>query len=145
MSDRWKGKTQHNHNVNNTATRNIHGGSNSMFSGNIFGGTFNIDVVNEKKLPPPKKHWRITWLRQSINASNKNLNYSSNVLYSWNLLFTWVYQLLYKLYWSRYMTADFGWFPDRFSMTYWLTEWRREYFIQMKYLLAQMKIIIPAV
>ena len=34
---RWKGKTQHKHNVNNTATKNIHGGYNSMFSGNIFG------------------------------------------------------------------------------------------------------------
>ena len=47
MSDRWREKTQNNHNVNNTTTRNIHGGKNSMFSRNIFGGTrdLNIDIV----------------------------------------------------------------------------------------------------
>ena len=28
--------------MNNTATRNIHGGLNSIFSGNTFGGTFNV-------------------------------------------------------------------------------------------------------
>ena len=32
---------------NITATRNIHGGLKSMFSGNIFGGTFNIDVAKQ--------------------------------------------------------------------------------------------------
>ena len=32
----------HNPSLNNTATRNIHGGLNSIFSGNIFGGTFNV-------------------------------------------------------------------------------------------------------
>ena len=47
MSDRWREKTQNNHSVNNTTTRNIHGGKNSMFSRNIFGGTrdLNIDIV----------------------------------------------------------------------------------------------------
>ena len=47
MSDRWREKTQNNHNVNNATTRNIHGGKNSMFSRNIFGGTrdLNIDIV----------------------------------------------------------------------------------------------------
>ena len=47
MSDRWREKTQNNHNVNNTTTRNIHGGKNLMFSRNIFGGTrdLNIDIV----------------------------------------------------------------------------------------------------
>ena len=30
------------HSVNNTATRNIHGGLNSIFSGNMFVGTFNV-------------------------------------------------------------------------------------------------------
>ena len=45
-------------------------------------------------------------------------------------------------------TADFGGFPYWFSVTYWLAEWRwKEYlifnsFIQMKYLLAEIKIII---
>ena len=28
--------------MNNTATRNIHGGINLIFSGNTFGGTFNV-------------------------------------------------------------------------------------------------------
>ena len=45
MSDRWREKTQNNHYVNNTTTRNIHGGENSMFSRNIFGRTLNIDIV----------------------------------------------------------------------------------------------------
>ena len=54
MSDRWREKTQNNHNVNNMTTRNIHGGKNSMFSRNIFGGTrdLNIDIV---KLSMKKK------------------------------------------------------------------------------------------
>ena len=34
-------------NVNNTATRNVHGGLNSMFSGNIFG-----DVVKQSMKTP---------------------------------------------------------------------------------------------
>ena len=41
------GMTHHNHNVNNTATRNVHGSLISMFSGNIFGGTFNINVIKQ--------------------------------------------------------------------------------------------------
>ena len=50
MSEQWREKTQNNHNVNNTTTRNIHGGKNSMFSRNMFGGTrlsrdLNIDIV----------------------------------------------------------------------------------------------------
>ena len=45
--------------LNNTTTRNIHGGKNSMFSRNIFGGTrdLNIDIVKpsmKTKSPPPK-------------------------------------------------------------------------------------------
>ena len=48
---------QHTQNLNNTATRTVHGGLNSMFSGNIFGGTFNINVINEKPLSPQTK-WR---------------------------------------------------------------------------------------
>ena len=60
MPDRWTGKTQNDHNVSNTATRNIHGGKNSIFSRSILGGTLNIDVVKpsmkkKKKSPPPKK------------------------------------------------------------------------------------------
>ena len=57
------GKTQNNHNVNNMATRNIHGGKNLMFSSNKFGGALNIDIVKpsmKKISPPPKKHWRMT-------------------------------------------------------------------------------------
>ena len=58
MSDRWREKTLNNHNVNNTTTRNIHGGKNSMFSRNIFGGTraLNIDIV----IPSMKKKKKIT-------------------------------------------------------------------------------------
>ena len=58
MSDRWREKTQNNHNVNNTTTRNIHGGKNSMFSRNIFGGTrdLNIDIV--------KRQWKKNHLLQ---------------------------------------------------------------------------------
>ena len=66
-----EGKTQNNDTVNNTATRNIHGGKNSMFSGNIFVGTLNIDIVKpsmkkkkkkkkKKSSPSQKKHWRMT-------------------------------------------------------------------------------------
>ena len=36
------GNGRHNHSVNNMATRNVHSGLNSIFSGNIFEGTFNI-------------------------------------------------------------------------------------------------------
>ena len=51
--------------------------------------------------------------------------------------------------WILNTTADCGWFPYWFSVTYWLAEWRcsmeclvLNWFIQMKYLLAQIKIII---
>ena len=62
-SDQWKGKTQHNHSVNSKATRNGHGGLNSMFWGNMFGGTFIINVVKQslKILISSKKHRRITY------------------------------------------------------------------------------------
>ena len=57
MSDRWREKTQNNHNVNNRTTRNIHGGKNSMFSRNIFGGTrdLNIDIVKPSMKKKKKK------------------------------------------------------------------------------------------
>ena len=50
--------------------------------------------------------------------------------------------------WPLNTTADFGGFPYWLSVTYWLAEWRwKGYlflnsFIQMKYLLVQIKIII---
>lgn len=54
--NQFNSMAQHSQNVNNTRT--VQGGLNSMFSGNILGGTFNINVVNEKS-PPPKKRRRI--------------------------------------------------------------------------------------
>ena len=58
MSDRWREKTQNNHNVNNTTTTNIHGGKNSMFSRNIFGGTrdLNFDIVKPSMKKKKKNH-----------------------------------------------------------------------------------------
>ena len=57
MSDRWREKTQNNHNANNTTTRNIHGGKNSIFSRNIFGGArdLNIDIVKPSMKKKKKK------------------------------------------------------------------------------------------
>ena len=81
-----KGKTQHNHNVNNTATRNIHDGYNLMFSGNIFGGTFNIDIIKVKRKiknspppppPPPKKNKA---LEDNMTPTvNKCVKYNNNI------------------------------------------------------------------
>ena len=56
MSDQWREKTQNNHNVNNTTTRNIHGGKNSMFSRNIFGGTRDRDIDVVKPSMKKKKN-----------------------------------------------------------------------------------------
>ena len=59
--NQFNSMAQHNQNLNNTATRTVQGGLNSMFSGNIFGGTFNINVINEKPSSPPKKRRRIIY------------------------------------------------------------------------------------
>lgn len=61
---------QHNRNGNNTRT--VQGGLNSMFSGNIFGGTFNKNVENENSTPP-KKRRRIIF----ILTANKCFCFSS--------------------------------------------------------------------
>ena len=59
--NQFNSMAQHTQNVNNTATRTVQGGLNSMFSGSIFGGTFNINVINEKSSSPPKKRHRIIY------------------------------------------------------------------------------------
>lgn len=59
--NQFNSMAQHNQNVNNTATRTVQGGLNSMFSGNIFGGTFKINVINNKSSSPPKKRRRIIY------------------------------------------------------------------------------------
>ena len=59
--NQFNSMAQHNQNLNNTATRTVQGGLNSMFSGNIFGGTFNINVINEKPSSPQKKRRRIIY------------------------------------------------------------------------------------
>ena len=59
--NQFNSMAQNNQNLNNTATRTVQGGLNSMFSGNIFGGTFNINVINEKPSSPQKKRRRIIY------------------------------------------------------------------------------------
>ena len=73
MSDRWREKTQNNHNVNNTTTRNIHGGKNSMFSRNIFGGTrdLNIDIVKPSMKKKKKKKTLEDDMTQIVNKCVK--------------------------------------------------------------------------
>ena len=73
MSDRWREKTQNNHNVNNTTTRNIHGGKNSMFSRNIFGGTrdLNIDIIKPSMKKKNKKKTLEDDMTQIVNKCVK--------------------------------------------------------------------------
>ena len=152
MPDRWRTKTKNNHNVNNTATRHIHGGKTSMFSRNIFGGTLNIDIVK----PSMKKKFHLLQkpLEDDMTETvNKCVKLESKLQLKCFIVLKFIVYLwqppIDQGQWPLNTTADCGGFPYRFSVTYWLAEWRcsmeslvLNWFIQMKYLLAQIKIFI---
>ena len=102
--------------------------------------------------PPPKKHWRITRLRQSKNVSNQKSKLQLKCfMFLKSVIYLGVSHRINCIdlgQWPLNTAADFGGFPYWFSVMYWLAEWCcREYsflnsFIQMKYILAQIKIII---
>ena len=147
--------TKH-HNVNNTATRNIHGDKIRCFPATyleaLSTSISSFEPSMKKNISPPPKTLEDD-MTQTVNKCVK-LKFKTTVkmFCSFKIYLsvsTTAYYLHVQGQWPLNTTADCGGFPYWFSVTYWLAEWRcsmaslvLNWFIQMEYLLAQIKIII---